>query len=187
MKKTTRKPHRSMSLVVGMGAIGAMAVSVALTALPGAAQAGDMAKLSLSASEAMAGDTITVMGSGFREGTEASFIYTSTITVGGMAIGGVSGVDTATTNLHEGRTTDSGLYIAEHIDIDPADTTADGAFSADIVLPADLSAGDHELEITSCWGGPDDAYPEDGVAPCGTKGLGGGVNDRVATASITVK
>ena len=146
-----------------------------------------MAKLSVSASEAMPGDTITVMGSGFREGTEASFIYTSTITIGGMPIAGVAGVDAATTNLHAGRTTDSGLYIAEHIDIDPADTTADGAFTADIVLPDDLAAGDHELQVTSCWGGPDDAYPEDGVAPCGTEGLGGGVNDVVATASITIK
>ena len=135
----------------------------------------------------MAGDTVTVMGSGFRMGTEASFIYTSTITVGGMAIASVSGVDTLTTNLHAGRTTDSGLYIAEHIDIDPEDTTADGAFTADIVLPADLSAGDHELQITSCWGGPDDAYPEDDVAPCGTKRLGGGGNDVVATATITIK
>ncbi len=150
-------------------------------------QAGDMAKLSLSASEAMAGDTVTVVGSGFRVGTEASFIYTSTITVGGVAIASVTGVDTSTTNLHAGRTTDSGLYIAEHIDIDPEDTTADGAFSADIVLPADLSAGEHELQVTSCWGGPDDAYPEDDVAPCGTKGLGGGVNDVVATARITIK
>ena len=150
-------------------------------------QAGDKAKLSLSASEAMAGDTVTVMGSGFRQGTEASFIYTSTITVGGVAIASVSGVDAATANLHAGRTTDSGLYIAEHIDIDPENTTADGAFTADIVLPADLSAGDHELQVTSCWGGPDDAYPEDDVAPCGTKGLGGGVNDVVATASITIK
>ena len=42
------------------------------------------------------------------------------------------------------------------------------------------------LQATSCWGGPDDAYPEDGVAPCGTEGLGGGVNDRVAKARITI-
>ena len=150
-------------------------------------QAGDMAELSLSTSEAMAGDTVTVMGSGFRAGTEASFIYTSTITVGGMAIASVASVDAASAYLHAGRTTDSGLYIAEHIDIDPENTTADGAFTADIVLPADLSAGDHELQMTSCWGGPDDAYPEDDVAPCGTKGLGGGVNDVVATARITIK
>lgn len=89
-------------------------------------------------------------------------------------------------NLHAGRTTDSGLYIAEHIDIDPADTAADGAFTAEFVLPQDLVAGEHELHITSCWGGPEDAHPEDGVAPCGTKGLGGGVNDRVATAQTTI-
>ena len=187
MKKTTRKYTGPMSLVVGSAALGAVAAIAALTALPGSAQAGDMAKLSLSASEAMAGDTVTVMGSGFRKGTEASFIYTSTITVGGMPIANVAGVDVATTNLHAGRTTDSGAYIAEHIDIDPADTTADGAFTADFVLPADLAAGAHELQVTSCWGGPDDAYPEDDVAPCGTKGLGGGVNDVVATASITIK
>ena len=180
MKRTTRKHVLPMSMAMGTAAI------LALTALPGSVKAGDMVKLSLSASDAMAGDTVTVMGSGFRMGTEASFIYTSTITVGGMAIASVSGVDASTTNLHAGRTTDSGLYIAEHIDIDPADTEADGAFSADIVLP-DLAAGDHELMITSCWGGPDDAYPEDDVAPCGTKGLGGGVNDVVATASITIK
>ena len=182
MKKTTRKHILPMSLAMGTAAIGVAALIVA----PGAAKADGHAELSLSASEAMAGDTVTVMGSGFRVGTEASFIYTSTITVGGMAITSVSGVDASTTNLHAGRTTDSGLYIAEHIDIDPADTEADGAFSADIVLP-DLSAGTHELMITSCWGGPDDAYPEDDVAPCGTKGLGGGVNDAVATASITIK
>ena len=181
MMKTARKHIRPMSLLMGSATI------LALAALTETVRAGDIAKLGLSASEAMAGDTVTVMGSGFRTGTEASFIYTSTITVGGMAIASVSGVDAATANLHAGRTTDSGAYIAEHIDIDSADTEADGAFSADIVLPADLSAGDYELQITSCWGGPDDAYPEDDVAPCGTKGLGGGVNDVVATATITIK
>ena len=186
MKKTTGKYISPLSLGMESAALGAMAVIAALTALPGAVQAGDMAKLSLSASEAKPGGTVTVQGSGFRMGTEASFIYTSTITVGGMPIGSVSGVDASTTNLHAARTTDSGTYIAEHIDIDPADTAADGAFTADIVLPGDLSAGEHELQVTSCWGGPDDAYPEDGVAPCGTKGLGGGVNDRVATARITI-
>ena len=186
MKKTTGKCFSPMSQGTGSATLGVMAVIAALAALPGVAQADDMAKLSLSASGAKPGDTVTVQGSGFRVGTEASFIYTSTITVGGMPIGSVSGVDTSTTNLHAARTTDSGTYIAEHIDIDPADTTADGAFSADIVLPDDLSAGEHDLQITSCWGGPDDAYPEDGVAPCGTKGLGGGANDQVATASITI-
>ena len=186
MKKTTENHIWPMSLGMGSATLGVMAVIAALTALPGAAQAGDMAKLSLSASEAKPGDTVTVQGSGFRVGTEASFIYTSTITIGGMPIGGVSGVDASTTNLNAARTTDSGTYIAEHIDIDPADTTADGAFTADIVLPDDLSAGEHDLQVASCWGGPDDAYPEDGVAPCGAKGLGGGVNDRVATARITI-
>ena len=173
-------------MVLGSATLGIMAVTAALTVLPGAAQAGDMAKLSLSASEAKPGDTVTVQGSGFRVGTEASFIYTSTITIGDVPIGSVASVDAATTNLHAARTTDSGTYIAEHIDIDPADTTADGAFTADIVLPDDSSAGEHDLQVTSCWGGPDDAYPEDGVAPCGTKGLGCGVNDRVATARMTI-
>ena len=160
----------------------AIAIFLGLTPV----QADSMAKLELSMMEANSGGTVTVMGSGFRVGTEASFIYTSTIMIGGMPVAGVSGVDDTTTNLHAGRTTDSGLYIAEHIDIDPAETTADGAFTADIVLPSDLPAGDHELMITSCWGGPDDAYPEDDVAPCGTKGLGGGVNDVTATATISV-
>ena len=186
MKNTHRRRNFPMSLAMGTAAIGVAALIAAPAVFPGSAQADGHAELSLSASEAMAGDTVTVMGSGFRMGTEASFIYTSTITVGGMAIASVSGVDASTAYLHAGRTTDSGLYIAEHIDIDPAGTDADGAFSADIVLP-DLAAGTHELMITSCWGGPDDAYPEDDVAPCGTMGLGGGVNDVVATASITIK
>ena len=186
MKKTTRTHILPISVAMGTAVLGVAALILAPAAFPGSAQADGHAELSLSASEAMAGDTVTVMGSGFRKGTEASFIYTSTITVGGMAVASVSGVDASTANLHAGRTTDSGLYIAEHIDIDPQDTTADGAFTADIVLP-ELAAGIHELQITSCWGGPDDAYPEDDVAPCGTKGLGGGVNDVVATASITIK
>ena len=134
----------------------------------------------------MPGDSIVVQGSGFRVGTEASFICTSTITIGGVPIASVASVDAATANLHPARTTDSGTYIAEHIDIDPEGTTPDGAFTAEIVLPDDLSAGEHDLAVVSCWGGPDDAYPEDGVAPCGTKGLGGGVNDRAATAGITI-
>ena len=186
MNKRTRKQSGSMLVVMGSGALGVMAAIAVLALSPGSALAGDMARLSLSTSEAKPGGSITVQGSGFRTGTEASFIYTSTITIGGVPIAGVAGVDSATAYLHAGRTTDSGAYIAEHIDIDPADTTADGAFTAEIVLPDDLAAGEHELEVTSCWGGPDDAYPEDGVAPCGTKGLGGGVNDRVATAAVTV-
>ena len=175
-----------MSLGMGSRALGVTALVAGLAALAGGARAGDMATLSLSASEAKPGDTVTVQGSGFRVGTEASFIYTSTITIGGVPIASVAGVDATSGNLHAARTTDSGTYIAEHIDIDPADTPADGAFTAKFVVPDDLSAGEHELVVTSCWGGPDDAYPEDGVAPCGTKGLGGGVNDQVATARISI-
>ena len=143
-------------------------------------------QLNVSVSEAEPGETIMVEGSGFRVGTEASFIYTSTITIGGVPIAGVASVDPTSGYLHAGRTTDSGLFIAEHIDIDPADTTPDGAFTAEIVLPDDMPAGDHYLEMTSCWGGPDDAYPQDGVSPCGTEGLGGGVNDRVARALVNI-
>lgn len=181
---------RRRPLIV-MVVVGVMAVIAALAALPGPVQAQDgagdsTAELSLSVSEAEPGETITVMGSGFRAETDASFIYTSTITVGGVPIAGVASVDPASGYLHAARTIESGLYIAEHIDIDPAGTAADGAFTAEFVLPHDLSAGDHYLEVTSCWGGPDEAYPEDGVAPCGTVGLGGGVKDRVAMALITI-
>ena len=147
---------------------------------------GDTAELSVSVSEAVAGDTITVRGSGFRVGTDGSFIYSSTITVGGVPIAGVASVDPASGYLHGARTTESGLYVAEHIDIDPANTAPDGAFTAEIVLPHNIPVGDHYLQMTSCWGGPDGVYPEDGLAPCGTKGFGGGVNDRVAAALITV-
>ena len=186
MKRQDIPAAMSGACLLRSAAAGVMAVTAALATLPGPVQAGEMGKLSLSASEAKAGATVTVTGSGFRVGTEASFIYTSTITVGGMPIAKVAGVDAASAYLHAGRTTDSGTYIAEHIDIDPGDTRADGAFTAQIVLPGDLAAGDHDLLVTSCWGGPDDAYPEDGVAPCGTKGLGGGVNDRIAKARITI-
>ena len=178
-------------LSVTLVAVAVMAVIVALTALPSMARAQadepeSTAALSLNVSEAEPGDTITVTGSGFRVGTEASFIYASTITIGGVPIASVASVDQASGFLHAGRTSDSGTYIAEHIDIDPADTTADGAFTADFVLPADLPAGDHYLEVTSCWGGPNEDYPEDGVAPCGTVGLGGGVNDHIARARLTI-
>lgn len=186
MKQKIRKHARPMSLVMGSAAVTVVAMTVALTNLPGPARAGDMAKLGLSVNEAKPGDTVTVRGSGFRTGTEASFIYTSTITVGGVPVGKVAGVDTASANLHAGRTTDSGLFVAEHIDIDPKDTEADGSFTARLVLPATLPAGVHELRITSCWGGPKDDYPQDGVLPCGKKGQGGGVNDRVAKARLTV-
>ena len=144
------------------------------------------AELNVDVSYAEPGDTITVEGSGFRVGTEASFIYSSTIAIGGRPIASVASVDQASGYLHAARINDSGLYIAEHIDIDPTDTEADGAFSAQFVLPDDLEPGKHLLEITSCWGGPDEAYPEDGVAPCGSKGLGGGVNDRLARAMISI-
>ena len=60
-------------------------------------------------------------------------------------------------------------------------------FVAAFVLPSNLAVGAHKLEVTSCWGGADESYPENGVAPCGTVGLGGGVKDRVATASIMVE
>ncbi|MCY4590504.1 MAG: hypothetical protein OXE86_08060 [Alphaproteobacteria bacterium] len=175
-------------ILMGMGSItlGVTAVIAALAAWSGAPQAGDKPKLSLSTNEARPGVSIVVQGSGFRTGTEASFIYTSTITIVGVPIGSVASVDAASANLHAARATDSGTCIAEHIDIDPEGTTADGAFTAEIVLPDYLSAGEHDLTVISCWGGPDDAYPEDGVAPCGTKGLGGGVNDRAATASIAI-
>ena len=111
-----------------------------------------MPMLTVSPSTAEPGDTITVRGSGFRMGTEASFIYASTITIGGVAIGKVESVDLASGYLHAGRTTDTGTYIAEHIDIDPPNTTPDGTFIAEFVLPYNLAAGDHELKVTSCWG-----------------------------------
>ncbi|MYA59163.1 MAG: collagen-like protein [Chloroflexi bacterium] len=127
-----------------------------------------------------------IRGSNFRVGTEASFIYSSTITIGGVPVAGVASVDLASGDLHADRTTDSGLYTAEHIDVDPTNTTPDGVFAAQNKLPYDLPAGDHDLVVTSCWRGLDDAYPGDGIAPRGTEGLGGGVNDRIAMAPITI-
>ena len=181
--------HRSLSdvrrplLSIILAAAGVLASTVSATAV----RADDhTAELSLSVSEAVAGDTITVRGSGFRVGTDGSFIYTSTITIGGVPIAGVTSVDPASGYLHAARKTESGLYVAEHIDIDPANTAPDGAFTAEIVLPHNVPVGDHYLQMTSCWGGPDGAYPENGLAPCGTRGFGGGVNDRVAAAMITI-
>ena len=142
----------------------------------------DRAELSLSQSEAEPGEIISVEGSGFRVGGDGSYIYTSTITIGGIPVAGVVNVDSESGSPHAGRVTGSGVHIAEHIDVD----SADGEFSADLVVPYGLAAGDHYLKVVSCWGGPDDAYPQDGVGPCGSRGLGGGVNDRVATAHITV-
>ena len=184
-----RRPTRAGLVLISMLALTALLV-LAPTALTGSANAQDdttaTAELTLSVSEAQPGETITIEGSGFRVGTDASFIYTSTITVGGLPIASVASVDPASGFLHAGRTNESGAYIAEHIHIDPADTTPDGSFTAQIVLPDDLPAGLHEIVATSCWPGPDESYPEDGVAPCGTVGLGGGVNDRVARATITI-
>ena len=170
-------------LLITLVAAGVLASTVFATA---ARADGDTAELSLSVSEAAAGDTITVRGSGFRVGTDGSFIYSSTIMIGGVPIAGVASVDSASGYLHAARKTESGLYVAEHIDIDPANTAPDGAFTAEIVLPRNVPVGDHYLQMTSCWGGPDGTYPEDGLAPCGTKGFGGGVNDRVAAALITI-
>ena len=165
--------------------------AAALTLAGGSAQAEDdseepTAHLTLSVSEARPGESITVEGSGFRVETDQAFIYTSTITIGGVPIAGVSSVDLASSSLHAGRFNDSGLWIAEHLHIDPIDTPPDGAFTATFVLPDDLPAGDHELVVISCWSGPDGDYPEDGVAPCGTVGLGGGVKDRVARVTLTI-
>ncbi len=175
----------------GRALIALLAVAAALTVLAGSAHAEDdtgesRAQLTLSVSEAQPGDTITVEGSGFRVETDQAFIYTSTITIGGVPIAAVSSVDLASSSLHAGRFNDSGLWIAEHLHIDPLDTPPDGAFTATFVLPDDLPAGDHELVVISCWAGPNGDYPEDGVAPCGTVGLGGGVKDRVATATLTI-
>jgi len=143
-------------------------------------------QLALGVNEAQPGETITVEGSGFRAETDGSFIYTSTITIGDIPIAAVLSVDPVSGFLHAGRYTDSGAWVAEHIDIDPSGTPPDGAFTATFVLPDDLPAGDYELVATSCWAGPDGDYPEDGVEPCGTEGLGGGVNDRVAVATLTI-
>ncbi len=185
-----RLPVWAVRVLTWLLAVAAM-LTATLTILAGSAQAeGDSeeprAQLTLSVSEARPGDTITVEGSGFRAETGASYIYTSTITIGGTPIAAVTSVDPASGFLHAGRTIDSGLWIAEHIDIDPSGTPPDGAFSATFVLPDDLPAGDHDLVAISCWAGPDGYYPEDGVAPCGTVGLGGGVRDRVATATLTI-
>lgn len=172
-----------------------LTVAVVLTAglaVPaGSAQAEDdteeqTAQLTLSVSEAQPGETITVEASGFRAEEDASFIYTSTITIGGVPIAAVSSVDLASGFLHPGRYNETGLWIAEHIHIDPLETTPDGAFTATFVLPDDLPPGDHELVAISCWAGPDGDYPEDGVPPCGTVGLGGGVKDRVARVTLTI-
>lgn len=46
---------------------------------------------------------------------------------------------------------------------------ANAAITAQIVLPGDLAAGGHDLLVTSCWGGPDNAYPEDGSHPVARK------------------
>ena len=147
---------------------------VSLTGLDGLIQAQGgttetTGTLTVSPTTAEPGDTITVRASGFRVGTEASFIYTDTITIGGVPIASVASVETASGYLHAGRTIDGGTYIAE------------------FVLPYNVANGDQEIKVISGWGGADESYPENGVAPCGTVGLGGGVKDRVATASIMVE
>ena len=182
---------KRLSTQVARALIALLAVAAALTVLAGSAQAEDdteepRAQLTLSVSEAQPGETITVEAAGFRVEEDGSFIYSSTITIGGVPIAGVASVDAESGYLHAGRYSDSGQWIAEHIHIDPPDTTPDGAFTAEFVLPDDLPPGDHELVVISCWAGPDGDYPEDGVAPCGTVGLGGGVKDRVATATLTI-
>ena len=186
----TRLPTRAVRVLISLLALAAIPAA-ALAVPAGSAQAEDdteepTAQLTLSVSEARPGETITVEGSGFRAEEDASFIYTSTITIGGVPIAAVTSVDPASGYLHAGRFNDSGVWIAEHIHIDPIDTPADGAFTATFVLPDDLPPGEHELVAISCWAGPDGDYPEDGVAPCGTVGLGGGVKDRVATATLTI-
>ena len=185
-----RPATRATRFLISLLAVVALPAA-ALTVLAGSAQAEDdteapTAQLTLSVSEASPGGSITVEGSGFRVETDQAFIYTSTITIGGVPIAAVSSVDLASSSLHAGRFNESGLWIAEHLHIDPLDTPPDGAFTATFVLPDDLPAGDHELVVISCWAGPDGDYPEDGVAPCGTEGLGGGVNDHVATATLTI-
>ncbi len=185
-----RLKKRSARVLISLPAVVAM-LAVALTIPAGPAQAEDgaeepEARLVVSVSEARPGETITVEGSGFRAETEGSFIYSSTITIGGVPIAAVSSVDLASSSLHAGRFNESGMWIAEHIHVDPVDTPPDGAFTATLVLPDDLPPGDHELVAISCWAGPDGDYPEDGVAPCGTVGLGGGVKDRVATTTLTI-
>ncbi len=185
-----RLTKRSARVLISLPAVVAM-LAVALTIPAGPAQAEDgteepEARLLVTVKEARPGETITVEGSGFRAETEGSFIYSSTITIGGVPIAAVSSVDLASSSLHAGRFNESGMWIAEHIHVDPVDTPPDGAFTATLVLPDDLPPGDHELVAISCWAGPNGDYPEDGVAPCGTVGLGGGVQDRVATTTLTI-
>ena len=185
-----RQPPRAARVLTSLLAV-TVVLTAALTVPAGSARAEDdteepSARLTLSVSEAQPGDTITVEGSGFRVEEDGSFIYSSTITIGGIPIASVASVELESGFLHAGRYSDSGQWIAEHIHIDPPGTTPDGAFAATFVLPDDLPAGEHELVAVSCWAGPDGDYPEDGVAPCGTFGLGGGVKDRVATATLTI-
>jgi len=185
-----RLPARASHVLIPLLAVTVMLTS-ALTVSTGAARAEDdteepRPQLVLSVSEAQPGDTITVEASGFRVEEDGSFIYSSTITIGGVPIAGVASVEPESGYLHAGRYSDTGQWIAEHIHIDPPGLTPDGAFTAEFVLPDDLPPGEHELVAISCWAGPDGDYPEDGVAPCGTVGLGGGVKDRVATATLTI-
>ena len=191
MKGNTSKHLRPLSLLTILAVTGTLVAILVLAGKPVPLEAQDtepesMAHLTLSVVAAEPGQAIDVRGTGFREETDGSFIYTSTITVGGVAIAGVESVDLTSGYLHAARTSASGSHVAEHIDIDPEHTTPDGAFTARVVLPDNLPAGEHHLEMTSCWAGPEGDYPEDGVGPCGTEGLGGGVNDRTAMAAITI-
>ena len=190
MKGNTSKHLRPLSLLTILAVTGTLVAILVLSGKPVLLEAQDtepesMAHLTLSVVAAEPGQAIDVRGTGFRVETDGSFIYTSTITVGGVALAGVESVDLASGYLHAARTSASGSHVAEHIDIDPEHTTPDGAFTARVVLPDNLPAGEHHLEMTSCWAGPEGDYPEDGVGPCGTEGLGGGVNDRTAMAAIT--
>ncbi len=185
-----RLPARAARVLTPLLAVTVMLIS-AFTVSTGPARAEDdteepRPQLILSVSEAQPGDTVTVEASGFRVEEDGSFIYSSTITIGGVPIAGVASVEPESGYLHAGRYSDTGQWIAEHIHIDPPGLTPDGAFTATLVLPDDLPAGEHELVAISCWAGPEGDYPEDGVAPCGTVGLGGGVKDGVATATLTI-
>ena len=150
-------PTRDFRALISLVVVTAV-LTATLTVLTGSVRAEDdteepAPQLILSVSEAQPGDTITVEASGFRVEEDGSFIYSSTITVGGVPIAGVASVDPESGYLHAGRYSDLGQWIAEHIHIDPPGLTPDGAFTATFVLPDDLPAGEHELVAISCWGG----------------------------------
>ena len=124
MKDNTSKQVSPLSLLTILVVTGTVAAILALAGKPVLLEAQDTdpkstANLIMSVVEAEAGQAIDVRGTGFRVETDGSFIYTSTITVGGVAIAGVESVDLASGYLHAARTTATGWHIAEHIDIDP--------------------------------------------------------------------